>query len=296
MSDNELAVTDLQVLDTPAPGLPGNPRNRAISTWRKAFAAAVGPDDLLAVVKVLLDAARRGESWAVQDLLDRCLGKPQVSIDVSSDIESEYRYERRVAEDTRTITALLMMRDEHLSPQPHTGRPAIPAGYSAFSPCQGKKSADAQDVVVDVESTTIETHQDAPGSTPTPAPDISIEAPAVPTVLTSIAALEAARAAAAAYDADERAAYAIAAKRRGIAAAKAKDKGRPRYPCHKPGCKRRVLVPGGYCASHVLQQQRASGLTPSEWRRAEAARLAQETPPSPPAGPGVEIRPTLTVV
>jgi len=298
MSDNELAVTDLQALALPdrdghiraTQPIPRGTSYAAVAL-RKVLFERISPARLARIVDMVLDQAEFGCLDAAKEVLDRIFGRPQVSIDISSDVENEYRYERRVAEDTRTITALLMLRDEHLSPQPHTGRPAIPAGYSAFSPCQGKKSADAQDIVVEAVDATSPAVQDAPGGLPTPAPDISLDAAALPPqpdVVASIAALEAARAAAAAYDDDERAAYAIAAKRRGIAAAKAKDKAKPRYPCHKPGCKRRVLVAGGYCASHVLQQQRASGLTPSDWRGAEAARLAQETPhPLPPSGGGL---------
>jgi hypothetical protein len=63
------------------PGGPGNPWARKTATLRKTLLEAVGEDDIRAVVKVLLEAARQGEPWAVRELLDRAVGKVAVTAD-----------------------------------------------------------------------------------------------------------------------------------------------------------------------------------------------------------------------
>ena len=81
--------------------------------------------------------------------------------------DETYRYDKRVAEDTRTLTALLLMRDRPLAIESLQGVAAPAAGTSA-------------------------TPQDAPGGLPTTARDQSIEAPAR-TIAEKIKALEQAR-------------------------------------------------------------------------------------------------------
>ena len=59
------------------PGGPGNPYVRVVASWRNAFVSEVSPDDVGAVIRALVAAAKRGEPWAVREVLDRCLGKPR---------------------------------------------------------------------------------------------------------------------------------------------------------------------------------------------------------------------------
>ena len=58
------------------PGGPGNPFAAAAGRWRAALVASVSEEDIAAVVRALVNAAKRGESWAVRELMDRTLGKP----------------------------------------------------------------------------------------------------------------------------------------------------------------------------------------------------------------------------
>ena len=58
---------------------PGNPNVRNLASTRSRLILAVSDDDFDRVVKALFDAAERGERWAVKELLDRLLGKPETS-------------------------------------------------------------------------------------------------------------------------------------------------------------------------------------------------------------------------
>lgn len=58
------------------PGGPGNPFAAAAGRWRATLVASVTEEDIAAVVRALVNAAKRGESWAVRELMDRTLGKP----------------------------------------------------------------------------------------------------------------------------------------------------------------------------------------------------------------------------
>lgn len=66
-------------------GGPGNPNAKRVSEWRQALVEAVSKEDLLAVIKRLVVAAKAGEPWAVREVLDRCLGKPHVQIAVAGE-------------------------------------------------------------------------------------------------------------------------------------------------------------------------------------------------------------------
>jgi len=57
------------------PGGPGNPQSRRAVKWRQALLFAVSYEDIVAVVRCLVKAARAGQPWAVKELLDRCLGR-----------------------------------------------------------------------------------------------------------------------------------------------------------------------------------------------------------------------------
>ena len=58
-------------------GGPGNPNIRRLNQWRRAVSNTVTAKDLREVVKVLIARAKAGEPWAVRELLDRTIGKPQ---------------------------------------------------------------------------------------------------------------------------------------------------------------------------------------------------------------------------
>lgn len=71
------------------PGGPGNPQARNVSAWRAALAGAVSAEDVVEVTEKLKAEAKKGEPWAVKELLDRVLGKPHVSVDASVSVGGE---------------------------------------------------------------------------------------------------------------------------------------------------------------------------------------------------------------
>lgn len=56
---------------------PGNPNVRYVASTRARLILAVTEDEFERVVRALFDAAERGERWAVKEVLDRLIGKPQ---------------------------------------------------------------------------------------------------------------------------------------------------------------------------------------------------------------------------
>ena len=58
------------------PGGPGNPHAKQTAEMRSRIREAVTPDDLAAVVRVLIDKAKGGELGAIRELFDRTVGKP----------------------------------------------------------------------------------------------------------------------------------------------------------------------------------------------------------------------------
>ena len=58
-------------------GGPGSPHVRAVASWRAALAATVTRQDIEDVLHQLVVEAKAGKSWAVRELLDRCLGKAE---------------------------------------------------------------------------------------------------------------------------------------------------------------------------------------------------------------------------
>lgn len=54
----------------------------APTQWRQAFRDGVTAKDVQHVVAQLVSAARDGERWAVELLLERCLGKPATYADI----------------------------------------------------------------------------------------------------------------------------------------------------------------------------------------------------------------------
>lgn len=57
-------------------GGPGNPYTKRISELRSALLAEVKPDDLRAIVRMLVSAAKGGDVAAAREVLLRTLGKP----------------------------------------------------------------------------------------------------------------------------------------------------------------------------------------------------------------------------
>jgi hypothetical protein len=93
---------------------PGNPGGggtliKSVQSWRKALYAAVTPEDILQITRKLVKLARKGVPWAMTEVLDRCLGKASVSINVGAEGEGGREYDERAAADARRITAILLM-------------------------------------------------------------------------------------------------------------------------------------------------------------------------------------------
>ena len=55
-------------------GTRGSPHAARIAAWRKAFAEAVTEADIIAAVAELRKAVKKGEAWAVKELLGRTVG------------------------------------------------------------------------------------------------------------------------------------------------------------------------------------------------------------------------------
>ena len=58
-------------------GRRGSPHAAKVASWRSALTETVTANDMAEVFRVLVERAKAGESWAVKELLDRTLGKPQ---------------------------------------------------------------------------------------------------------------------------------------------------------------------------------------------------------------------------
>lgn len=69
------------------PGGPGNPHARQVAELRSALLSAVSTDDLLAVIKALIQKAQDGDVPATKLLLDRLLG-PIDALDVLARLDA----------------------------------------------------------------------------------------------------------------------------------------------------------------------------------------------------------------
>lgn len=69
------------------PGGPGNPHAKRVGELRTALLDAVTPEDMRAVVKALVEAARGGDVAAARVLFERTLGRP-VEADLIERLES----------------------------------------------------------------------------------------------------------------------------------------------------------------------------------------------------------------
>jgi hypothetical protein len=70
----------------------GNPNNKKAQELRNALLETVTQDDLVQVTKKLIAMARAGDIHAIKELLDRCLGKPTATIELSQ-AEAQQRVE-----------------------------------------------------------------------------------------------------------------------------------------------------------------------------------------------------------
>ena len=90
------------------PGGPGNPQARNVATWRQALADTVSAADVAQVTQKLVAAAKAGEPWAIREVLDRCLGKPHVQIELQADADSVREYTERERKEALRITRFLL--------------------------------------------------------------------------------------------------------------------------------------------------------------------------------------------
>ncbi len=67
---------------------PGNPHVAKVAQWRSVLTECVTGEDIEAVIRALVRAAKAGERWAVCELLDRCLGKPTQPIAAAAEVEA----------------------------------------------------------------------------------------------------------------------------------------------------------------------------------------------------------------
>jgi len=72
-NDGRDALGRFTVGNQAAKGRP-RPFARAVHRWRKVLVKSVTPQDLAEVLCQLLAAAKRGEPWAIREVLQRCLG------------------------------------------------------------------------------------------------------------------------------------------------------------------------------------------------------------------------------
>lgn len=70
----------------------GNPHARRVARLRSALLQEVGPDDLRAVIRAMLDAAKGGDVAAAGLLLQHTLGRPMVAVAVQADTASVKMY------------------------------------------------------------------------------------------------------------------------------------------------------------------------------------------------------------
>lgn len=73
--------------------LPGNKAGKGnvfagrCNQWKDIVLKAISKKDLLEVVDKLIEQAKQGEKWAVVELLDRVLGKPETSSTIQANVQ-----------------------------------------------------------------------------------------------------------------------------------------------------------------------------------------------------------------
>ncbi|MCZ6612316.1 MAG: hypothetical protein O6941_06750 [Planctomycetota bacterium] len=60
-----------------------------VAQWRSVLTECVTGEDIEAVIRALVRAARAGERWAIHELLDRCLSKPTQMQEITSAAEGQ---------------------------------------------------------------------------------------------------------------------------------------------------------------------------------------------------------------
>ena len=95
-------------------GGPGNPHAKQVALLRSSLLAAVSPEDLHDVIRVLIDKALSGNVSAIKELLDRLYGKPKVALEVKQEPRSadEIRARLRVLiQENPTLLDTLALED-----------------------------------------------------------------------------------------------------------------------------------------------------------------------------------------
>lgn len=64
----------------------GNPVNSALHHFRKLVLTQTKDSDIKAVWAKLVQKAKNGEPWAIREMFDRVMGKPQQSVEISGDM------------------------------------------------------------------------------------------------------------------------------------------------------------------------------------------------------------------
>jgi hypothetical protein len=90
------------------PGGPGNPFARRVALMRQTMLEAVSDEDLRAIVRTLVDQAKRGENNSVQILFDRLFGKPTAAPDPDRVELEELLLAKFVCQARPTRTELLL--------------------------------------------------------------------------------------------------------------------------------------------------------------------------------------------
>lgn len=63
------------------PGGPGNPHARRVARLRTLLLETVTDDDLRAIVRAMVEQAKRGDLAAIREVLNRLIGRPTDSVD-----------------------------------------------------------------------------------------------------------------------------------------------------------------------------------------------------------------------
>ncbi len=76
------------------PGVPGGPGRNPLAEKRKSFQKLItectSDEDLREVWATLFKQAKEGQPWAIKEVLDRCLGKATVSVELESDAMTSF--------------------------------------------------------------------------------------------------------------------------------------------------------------------------------------------------------------
>ena len=68
-------------------GGPGNPQSKAVNKFRSMLIESTTVEEFQAVRNALVKAAKAGQPWAVKEYLDRIIGKPKESVEVTGDTQ-----------------------------------------------------------------------------------------------------------------------------------------------------------------------------------------------------------------